>query len=124
MLLDVNVPPPNNGTSLQDMTVVSNGTTTKTQHCSGGYDGCFSGCMRSYNLESDAYTKCCGAHTCLRPVPCTLWQFIVHSHRRASHECGLAMCAACSEGASGRATAKLRKGALVCFSISFLSPVM
>ena len=67
MLLVVNVPPPNNGTSLQDTTVVSNGTTTKTQHCSGGYDGCFSGCMRSYNLESHAYTKCCGAHSL--PLP-------------------------------------------------------
>ena len=84
MLLVVNVPPPNNGTSLQDTTVVSNGTTTKTQHCSGGYDGCFSGCLRSYNLESNAYTKCCGAHSL--PLPCTLHCVanIPHSHRRAS----------------------------------------
>ena len=67
MLLVVNVPPPNNGTAVQNMTVVSNGTSagTHTQRCSAGYDACFSGCMRSYNLDSDAYQMCCGALNCL-----------------------------------------------------------
>ena len=49
----------NVGDSQNTTTVTANGTSSRLENCATGYDGCYSACMRTYNLASGDYVNCC-----------------------------------------------------------------